>query len=166
MKKSSSVWINSFMALTLVCLLGIFLYQALPHTIHSRQPFETVEQKVTQSLDTAVYPEVSTSRLRRYLDLDPSAYANIKFFRNGDAMSANELCIVQFDDAQHGQAFEDAARKRIASQHDIYAGYAPEQSALMESALVDVEDNYALYYVGDSASEMEKLFESALKGGK
>lgn len=81
-------------------------------------------------------------------------------------MSANELCIVQFDDAQHGQAFEDAARKRIASQHDIYAGYAPEQSALMESALVDVEDNYALYYVGDSASEMEKLFESALKGGK
>lgn len=157
---------NAAMGLTLVCLLAILGFQLFAQKIHSNQPFDTIQAKVSEGLDPNLYPPISTASLRRYLDLDPALFNQIVLLRNEDALSARELCLVWFDQPQAGNAFEQAVEQRIYSQKDIYEGYAPEQTALMENALVDIEDNYALYYVGDNPQTMQNTFQNALKGGQ
>lgn len=147
-----------------LCLLLIMGQPLLNGKIHSEAEFETVAAAVVESLDPAIYPEVSDSQIRRYLDLDPSMLTSVSLYRNKDAMSANELLIAQFDSPEAANAFEKAVNKRVSTQKDIYSGYAPEQAALMDTALIDVHDNYALYYVGDNGSQIDALFKQALKG--
>ncbi len=152
------------MGIALVGLLAIFVSQLSAGKIHSDQPYETVSAKVLEGLDGNLYPQVSTASVPRYLQLDPASFTSFGYWRNNDTMSARELCLVQFDNPEAAKSFEQAVNARITSQHDIYSGYAPEQTAQMEDALVDVEDNYALYYVGDDPAGREAIFKAALKG--
>ncbi|UNT96894.1 DUF4358 domain-containing protein [Allobaculum mucilyticum] len=165
MKNSSPHLLQAGMTAVLLCFLVLFGMQAFGGGINSRADFDAVSTKVTESLDPSVYEPVSVSGIRRYLDLNPESFTDVAFYRNGDAMSANELAIVRFDSEKAARDFEKAVNERIHSQHEIYAGYAPEQAALMEQALVDIQGNYALYYTGDNPSQIDSLFVSALKGG-
>ncbi len=149
----------------LVLLLALFGFQLLGGKIHSEVPFETVQAKLTETLDSAVYPEVSASKIRRYINLNPDEFENAAMYRVDDAMSASELVLVRFSTPEQAQKFEEAVESRISTQHDIYSGYAPEQAGLMENALVDVQDNYALYYTGDHPEQIQSTFELALKEG-
>ncbi len=165
-KQSSTKTILSYvgMGLALVGLVLVFITQLSSGKIHSDQPYDVIGAKMQEGLDPNVYPAVSANTTRRYLDLDPAGYIQFGLWRNSDSMSANELCLVQFDNPQAAKDFEQAVNNRIQAQHDIYAGYAPDQAAQMEAAIVDVEDNYALYYVGDDPAGKEAAFKAVLKG--
>lgn len=165
-KRRNPIYINIGMAITL-CLLGAFLSrQVFSGKIHSKAAFDEVALKLTQSLDPEAYPQVETSAFRRYIDLDPAEFNEIRMYRNEDLMSAGEMVIAHFDNSQAAKAFETAIQNRITSQHDIYSSYAPEQTAMMENALVDIQDNYGFYYVGDNPAGVDGVFLSALKGGQ
>lgn len=165
MKKSSELGISLSLGAILLALLVIIAQPLLNGKIRSSSDFDSVSAAVMQSLDAQIYPEVSASQTRHYLDLDPSQFTSIALYRNKDAMSANELAIAQFENEEAAKAFEDAVNKRISAQTDIFSGYAPEQAALMKDAIVDVHDNYALYYVGNDGAQIDALFQKALKGG-
>ena len=166
MKRRNPVFLNIGMAITLCLLTFILGQQIFGGKIHSKAAFNEVISKLTQNLDPEVYPHVETSALRRYIDLDPAAVNEISMYRNEDLMSAGEMVIAHFENPQAAKDFEAAIQNRITSQHDIYSGYAPEQTALMENALVDIQDNYGLYYVGENTAGIDDAFISALKGGQ
>ncbi len=166
MKRRNPVFLNIGMAITLCLLTFILGQQIFGGKIHSKAAFNEVISKLTQNLDPEVYPQVETSALRRYIDLDPAAVNEISMYRNEDLMSAGEMVIAHFENPQAAKDFETAIQNRITSQHDIYSGYAPEQTALMENALVDIQDNYGLYYVGENTAGIDDAFISALKGGQ
>lgn len=143
--------------------LGIFLLSfILGGKIYSSTPFSYVEQSVLSVIDQSLYPKQDNQKLRRYLNLDPAQALNISFFRLDDAMSANEIVLVQFDPAS-ADTFEAAITTRKNSQQKIYEGYAPEQAELMKNALIDMEENYALYYVGPQTEQVKEAFQQALK---
>ncbi len=143
--------------------LGIFLLSfILGGKIYSSTPFSYVEQSVLSVVDQSLYPKQDNQKLRRYLNLDPAQALNISFFRLDDAMSANEIVLVQFDPTS-ADTFEAAITTRKNSQQQIYEGYAPEQAELMKNALIDMEENYALYYVGPQTEQVKEAFQQALK---
>lgn len=152
-------------AALLIVFLVLGYSQVRTNRIHSEVPFETIETELVENLDENIYPQKPSVTVRRYIDLNPDQYEQIAFYRSDDAMSAGELLLVRFSNEEAADQFKEAVQKRIDTQHDIYSGYAPEQAAMMENALTDVQGNYALYYIGSDPENMESLFEQALKGG-
>lgn len=148
-----------------LCLLVFFAFQISTGRIVSNADFASVQSALAAGVSAEVYPQQDQIKLRRVLGMDPSEFTQAVLFRLDDAMSANEMVLVQYENDAQREAFEQAAQNRISSQHEIYAGYAPEQAALMEQALVDAQGNYGLYYVGDNPQAVMEVFEAALRNG-
>lgn len=165
MKTQSNRTMNLIRAGLLVLLLVIFGFQSFTTRIMSNAPFDSVASAVTSTLNPDVYPQREPVSVTRYFGLDPAQFEQIALYRSEDAMSADELLLAKFETKEAQKAFEDAVKERIASQKSIYEGYAPEQATQMEAALVDVQGNYGLYYVGDDPAKIDELFRNALRKG-
>lgn len=147
-----------------VLLLALWIPAFLPSGIYSSQSMDTVASALTSSLSEDIYPKQGTQAIKRYLKIDPNDFDSIAFYRNDDAMSASEMLIASSSDQALLDSLQKAVEARINSQASVYEGYAPEQKALMDEALVDVQGNYVLYYVGDEPAKMDAAYIKALKG--
>ncbi|MDO4663592.1 MAG: DUF4358 domain-containing protein [Erysipelotrichaceae bacterium] len=146
-----------------VCLLVFWAPSFINQKISSTATFSKVEEKVIQAIDATNYPRQSTQKIRRLLNIDTNDVINIGLYRSNDALSPNEIVLVEFDPAK-GQKIEEILNARQQSQYDIYSGYAPDAAAAVEKGWIDVEENYAIFYVGDETEQVKNAFISALKG--
>lgn len=145
----------------IIVLLGLMAV-SLKTARYSQKPFETVLKNTLVNVDMDKYPQKDILSLRRYFGLDPAMFENSAFYRTDDAMDAQEIVLVHFDNAQAGQTFAQKAKERQKAQTTTYEGYAPDQFAMMQNARLVVEDNYALYVVGPQSDQIVSQFEKAL----
>lgn len=156
---------NRILQIALCVVLAIFcFFQLKPEGIYTDKSAQEIAQCLITRVSPEVYPAVDTVRIPAFLSLDPAAMDEIFFYRTQDAMSAGELLIVRFSTSEQKDLFLQSASARRQSQEDIYSGYAPEQAAMMENAVIDVQGNMALYYAGEDPSGMDEAFRQALKG--
>lgn len=160
--KNRSLFILAGQIVTLV-LLVLFMWPSFSRVPDSPVPFSTMEQKVRQNLDAEMYPEQDQQAIRRYLGLSPDDYADIAFFRTDSAMDADELVLVRFKNRSQADGFKEKIQKRIDAQTEVYEGYAPEQTALMKRARIELAGNYALYIVGENANQAVSDFKAGLE---
>lgn len=157
--KRAWIWITQI--LLVFALVLFWVPQFINRDLASDQPFETVSQKVLAALDASLYPAQDAQAMRRAIKLDQMTAMG--FWRQSDLMSAQELVIVQFDPDQK-ETVQEALNARQTSQTAVYEGYAPEQAEQTRNGVVDVENNYALYYVGDNGDQIKEAFINALEG--
>ena len=60
------------------------------------------------------------------------------------------------------KAVTDAILKRQADKEQSFEGYAPEQYALAQAYILDVQGNYILFVVDPKAEEIDAAFAGAL----
>ena len=160
-------WLNyRKLSIVRVCLTAALLLFMAPSFISAPVSHQEFEAAVTDTLaggDETVYPRRDGQVIRRYLGVNPSDFANIAFMRSDDNMAAEELAIAQFDSASQRDAFVAACNSRIQKQRSVYEGYAPEQTALMDKAVVKVWGNYGIYVVGPQADQIVSLLEGSLQ---
>lgn len=148
----------------MIFTFAVFLCFFIPSLLRespSRADFAAVNQAVTANLDMTAYPAADQSLIRSKLDLDPSQYQGVAYYRSLNAMDAEELLIIQYEPSQKQEVL-DKVNTRIQSQKDVYKGYAPEQLEMMNQAVVSVHPNYLLYMTGQQAHQAESQFEEAL----
>ena len=108
--------------------------------------------------------EKSTGRiLKKYYGLNEGDLAAAVLYFPISNMDAEELLIVKLNDASDADAVKAAMEDRQQTQIGIYEGYAPEQLALCENAIIDVQGNYILYVVHEDAEKIDAVFRAALK---
>ncbi len=156
---------NNLYVIIKIVLICALLFLIVPHFLRPKDssvPFEQVVRQTVQDMNMDLYPQRNNQEIKRYLNLDPTQYENIAFYRTTDALNASELLIVRFKEDDQAQAFEETIKKRMASQEKIYSGYAPEQAKLVKEGVVRVEANYAIYAVGSEHAQLLSQFEESL----
>ena len=154
--------IQGFKALVFILLcFFVGLNLNVPRT--SDKEFGNVQNLTLQGFDLKDYKQMSNQEIKRFLNINPQEYERISFKRIDDPMQADEIVIVQFKSEEQGQEFKDKMEARMENQKNIYDGYAPEEAKLIENGIVNLQANYALYVVGDSAKDINKAFEKSLK---
>lgn len=159
--KQQTIFNIGIMIICVIAFLNV-LAPAFIKKPKSDTPFDQVVQKTLEGIDMTNYPSQDVQSVRRFFQLDPQHFDQIAFYRTNDAMSADELLIVQFSDPKSADQFKDCVEKRIQDQINVYSGYAPEQENIMKNAIVDIYQNYALYVSGPQADQIEQNFINAL----
>lgn len=80
-------------------------------------------------------------------------------------VDARELIILRLSQAEYGETVADALEEHRQSRLGDFYGYAPEQAALLEQAMVTVRDGYAALLVCEEPETALAAFEVALGGG-
>ena len=157
-----AAWIQ----LVLLILVTVFwISSCSPARIHSDTPFEQAAAAVSEAAGSDYYPSMDAGKARKYISLSDDDCASWAFYRTSDAYNAQELLIAQFDTPEQADALEEVIESRMSRQIQTYQGYAPAQEALLKAAVVDFQDNYVLYYVGEDPKGVQSAFEKALREG-
>lgn len=150
--------------LVLLAAFWIPVFQS-GQSVSSTAAFDCVKQILAESLDAETYPEQDATKIRRLLGIDPSLATNIWFARQDDLMSAREIVLLEFT-PENREALEAAMEARQSAQMNVFEGYAPEQYDQVKNGLIDFQNNYGLYVVGDDPRQVDALFLQAIKGEK
>ena len=145
--------------LVLLVVAGILL---LTRNRQSSVPFETVSAKVQQSITSDHMTQEQVRFLKKFYGLNAGDYEGVLIYVPGTNMYANEALLIRLSDISQAESVRAAIEERIDTQREIFAGYAPEQTALLERAVVDVRGNYILYVTDDDADRIDEVFRSAL----
>lgn len=148
-----------------VCLL-LFFYVTLQQPKESQRPFDQVQAETVSSLSTDVMILQDNISIKRFTKLDPQAYQQVVYYKHSDPMVADELILVQFKDLGQAGEFSDKIQQHIDDQKEIFEGYIPEEAAKLNSSILDIQANYALFVVSDSAKSIDEQFLQSLKEGQ
>lgn len=152
-----------YIAGMILCVIA-FLNLILPR-LFSEKPssadFGQVIEKTFENVDMTMYPQRDDAAIRKILGLDPSDYEGIWFGRTDNSLNAQEALIVKFDPDQE-EKLEEKINERIASQTEIYGGYAPESAQTAKDAIVQIHPNYLIYVAGENAAQIAQQFGRAL----
>lgn len=148
-----------------ICLL-CFLYVTLQQPKASQRPFDQVQAETVSSLSTDVMILQDNISIKRFTQLDPQAYQQMVYYKHSDPMIADELILVQFKDVEQADEFSNKIQQHIDDQKEIFEGYIPEEAAKLNSSILDVQANYALFVVSDSAKKIDEQFLQSLEEGR
>lgn len=154
-----------YQGLLVLLIIAFWVTSCSPAKIHSETPFEEVASSVSEKAGNEYYPSMDSSKARKYISVSDDDCTSWMFYRTSDAYNAQELLVAQFETPEQADALEEVIDGRMNRQIQTYQGYAPAQEALVKNALVDLQDNYVLYYVGEDPKGVKQAFEEALRRG-
>lgn len=147
--------------LLLIAFAALLLFQS-QGVRASEAPFEDVQNAVLSAADLSPMTEGGNQMIRRIYGLDPDGFEGILLYYPTSSMSVEEILLVKLSDVSQGDAVRQVLEDRIQSQIDVFAGYGPEQVAMLEKAIVEVRGNYALLVVAEDPDTVRHAFLGAL----
>ena len=118
--------------------IGFCLFRLLWDGAAAGVPFDTVTAAVVQSVDLSQTKTADGQMLRRLYGLDPAEYAGCALYYPAGDMGVTELLLLRVQTDDQLETVQAAAQRRLDTQTNTFAGYAPEQYALCKdgSAIV------------------------------
>ena len=143
----------------LIAAIVIFVFL---RNSESLTPAQEVFDKVTATVNSEKM-ELSTDRyFKKYYGLNAADYDGVLYYAPVSNMDAEELLVVKLKSTDQAEALTEAILKRQAGKEQSFEGYAPEQYALAQDYILDVQGNYILFVIDPNAEEIDSAFAGAL----
>ena len=159
-KTIAAVSVNAVAAVLLIVFV-IVLVKPKANVISS-SPFEKVRDAVLSQVDTGTMQEGDNQMLRRLYRLSPEEYDGFLLYYPTSNMGAEELLLLKLKDVSQQEAAAAACEARRATQMESFDGYAMEQYAMEENAILDVRGNYVLFISATDPGPADRAFQGAL----
>ena len=148
-------------AAVLLLVFVIVLMIPKANTVSSA-PFEKVRDAVLSQVDTGTMQEGDNQMLRRLYQLSPEDFDDYLLYYPTSNMGAEELLLLKLKDVSQQEEAEAACEARRATQMESFDGYAMEQYAMEENAILDVRGNYVLFISASDPNAADQAFRGAL----
>lgn len=162
MDKANNVLFTIYRILLVAILVFSIAFFAFSKNTVSTTPSSEVFEKVSAKITTDKMAPSSNRFFKKFYGLNAADYEDVLFYAPVTNMDAEELLIVRLKDPSQAEAVSEAILKRQADKANTFEGYAPEQYALAENYLLDVQGNYILFVVDPNAEEIDAAFAEAL----
>ena len=160
--KASNIIFTLIRIVLVVALVAAIVFYVFLRNQESSVPAADVFKAVTQSVDTDKMEQTTDRYFKKYYGLNAADYDDVLYYAPVSNMDAEELLVVKLKDVNQAEAVTDAILKRQADKEQSFEGYAPEQYALAQAYILDVQGNYILFVVDPKAEEIDAAFAGAL----
>lgn len=155
--------ILQYLSIAMVIAVIIISVVMLSGASESHKSMSEVSPAVVAMFENERAAESSDRYLKKYYGLNGADYEAVVFYFPVTNMDAEELLIIKLKDTSQAESVRAAMEARQQTQINIYEGYAPEQLALCENGIIDVQGNYVLYVVHTDAVQIDNVFRESLK---
>ena len=150
--------LSEFVAL--VCLAAFILFVSGEDEISDTKPDQLCNQIISQ-VNTDGMTERNNLFLRKKYNTDTESLEHFCYYSTDSAMDVREILIIKADKQKCAEIQENINRVRLEKKK-LFDSYSPEQSALLESAVLIYEKGYLFYFVGDNPATALSLFRNNL----
>ena len=100
--------------------------------------------------------------LIHFIEINPADTKGYFYYKGTDALSVDELVVIQGVANSELDAFRDLFEKRIENQKITFESYGPQQMATLNNAIIIAKGPYIIYYCGPEGDKVEEVFRHAL----
>lgn len=148
----------------LICivLLALFIVFISSREKPSEQKIEDVGAAVLSVCDTKELIEGDELRLKKQFGFEEGSFGDFIYYSSDSVMDVREVLILNFTDEETKKSVIEKMEGYIEEKQKLFDGYAPKESALLESHVLISERGYLLFYVGENAEEVSAVFKESL----
>ena len=147
----------------MVIVLVVITVVSLSGASESKKSMSEVAPSVIALFENDRAAESTERYLKKYYGLNGADYESVVLYFPITNMDAEELLLIKLRSTAQAESVRAAMEARQETQVGIYEGYAPEQLALCENGIIDVQGNYIMYVVHANAVQIDAAFRAALK---
>ena len=160
--KASNVIFTLLRIVLVAALVAAIVFYVFLRNRESTVPASDVFKKVEQTVKTEKMEKTTDRYFKKYYGLNAADYDSVLYYAPVSNMDAEELLVIKLKNSNQAEAVTDAILKRQSDKEQSFEGYAPEQYALAQDYILDVQGNYILFVVDPKAEEIDNAFAGAL----
>ena len=146
----------------MAALVAAIVFYVFLRNRESTIPASDVFKKVEQTVKTEKMEKTTDRYFKKYYGLNAADYDSVLYYAPVSNMDAEELLVIKLKNSDQADAVTDAILKRQSDKEQSFEGYAPEQYALAQDYILDVQGNYILFVIDTKAEEIDNAFAGAL----
>lgn len=160
--KASNIFFTLFRIVLVAALVAAIVFYVFLRNRESTIPASDVFKKVEQTVKTEKMEKTTDRYFKKYYGLNAADYDSVLYYAPVSNMDAEELLVIKLKNSDQADAVTDAILKRQSDKEQSFEGYAPEQYALAQDYILDVQGNYILFVIDPKAEEIDNAFAGAL----
>lgn len=160
--KAANVIFTLLRIVLVAALVAAIVFYVFLRNRESTVPASDVFKKVEQTVKTEKMEKTTDRYFKKYYGLNAADYDSVLYYAPVSNMDAEELLVIKLKNSDQAEAVTDAILKRQSDKEQSFEGYAPEQYALAQDYILDVQGNYILFVVDPKAEEIDNAFAGAL----
>lgn len=131
--------------------------------VNNNKTVDEIESNMSQSINLNKMEKGDSKSLKRFYKLNANDYDGVILYTPTSTMDVTEMLIVKVKDKSQIESLEDAIDSRINYQLQSFAGYGPEQCALVNNYELKTKGNYVFFAVSENAEELKQAFLDSIK---
>ncbi|MEG1409612.1 MAG: DUF4358 domain-containing protein [Terrisporobacter sp.] len=131
--------------------------------VNNNKTVDEIESNMSQSINLNKMEKGDSKSLKRFYKLNANDYDGVILYTPTSTMDVTEMLIVKVKDKSQIESLEDAMDSRINYQLQSFAGYGPEQCALVNNYELKTKGNYVFFAVSENAEELKQAFLDSIK---
>ncbi len=160
--KASNFFFTLIRVVLVAALIAAIVIFVFLRNRESRVPASEVFKAVTAQVQTEKMEQTTDRYFKKYYGLNAADFDDVLYYAPVSNMDAEELLIVKLKSTDQAEALTEAILKRQADKEQSFEGYAPEQYALAQEYILDVQGNYVLFVIDPEAEKIDSAFAGAL----
>ncbi|MBQ8502926.1 MAG: DUF4358 domain-containing protein [Clostridia bacterium] len=146
---------------SIVCLIAFIMFVNAQDKVSERSAPEVGESVISvMNLEGTV--QQNEKGLRKQFGIEAEAPDSFIYYKSEDVMDVRELLIVKVTDSSLGQQMFSKVEKVLTDKKNLFEAYAPQQSALLENAVLVYENSFIFFAVGEDARAAYSAFSDSL----
>lgn len=131
--------------------------------VNNNLTVDEIENKMSKSVTFEDMEKGNSKSLKRFYKLNANDYDGVVLYTPESTMDVTEMLIVKVKDRSQIESLEDAIDSRINYQLQSFAGYGPEQCALVNDYELKTKGDYVFFVVSKDAKDLKESFLNSIE---
>ncbi len=145
----------------IVCLIAFIMFVNSEGKISEKSAPEVAES-VISVMNLEGTAEQKAKELKKQFSFNTEEFDSFVYYKSDEVMNVRELLIIKVKETEQISALTKEIEKVLTDKKNLFESYAPEQSALLEKAIIETEQNFIFYAVGEDVSTAYSAFINSL----
>lgn len=117
------------------------------------------EVKISKQADIK---KCDNQRIKKEFGFTHNDFEYITFYASDSVMEVREFLLIKLNDKSQLDSVKEAIEKRVKEKSELFKGYAPEQSAMLEKYVLEYKNGFVIYAVSDTPDKLISAFKKAI----
>lgn len=146
---------------SIVCLIAFIMFVSTEGKISEKTAQEVAESVVSAvSVDGLIKADMN--KLKKEFGFSESEVDSFVYYYSDSVMDVREILIIKLPEEAREDSLISSVDSRLSDKKTLFESYAPQQSALLNAAILTSDSGFIFYAVGEEADIAFSQFKNSL----
>lgn len=151
-----------FFEILCIVFLAVFIFSVTQGETYSTKTVDEVESSVLEVFSTKDLKKIKKNKLKEEFSFDFDQIDSFSYYASDSIMNVNEILIIKLKPEVNYEETEQLIMERLGKKQVLFEGYAPNESALLQSYVLKCDSGFVFYAIGEQAQQSLERFLSVV----